>query len=312
MLCRFSVELNTVWDREDRRGKQPFALICISSKRKMSTVGNRQAAAKDLQTPVTILEQLAEDPIFIVRKEVATNPNASAVALAKLIADPEDDGGYLVQEVAGHHHVSAAVLSQIFADRTNWSTRYANCAMSHYLDPIIARHRNTPVEILERLAEDGNVLARSVVAENPNTPVEILERLAEDGLEIDRGYEVSRCDEVRAALASNPHTSAAIFARLASDKCDSVRTAVAGSLYAPESALAILANDPQYNVWHVLRDHPVFQADLQVARNPDTSLERLIALSRSPYSFVRAAVRTHHPHPRQLIQQVIYVIRLIK
>jgi hypothetical protein len=271
---------------------------------------NRQAVAKDPQTPVTILEQLAEDPIFTVRKEVATNPNASVAALAKLIADPEDDNGWLVREVAGHHHASAAVLSQIFVDRTNWSTRYLDCAMSHHLDPIIAHHRNTPVEILEQLAEDGNSWARRVVAGNPNTPLKILERLAEDGLEIDRGYE-GGCDEVRAALASNPHTSAAIFARLASDKCDSVRVAVAGSLYAPEGVLASLASDPQYCVFQALRDNPVCQPDLQAARNPDTSLERLIALSRSPYGFVRAAVRNNHPHLQQSIEQLIYVIKLI-
>jgi hypothetical protein len=275
-----------------------------------STIGNRQAAAKDPQTPVTILEQLALYPIFTVRKEVATNPNASATALAKLIADPEDDRGYLVREVADHHHASAAVLSQIFSDRTNWSTRYGDCALSHYLDPIIAHHRNTPVEILERLAEDGNSWARRVVAGNPNTPVEILEKLAKDGLDIDRGYE-GGCDEVRAALASNPHTSDAIFARLASDKCDSVRIAVAGSLYAPESVLASLTNDPHLHVLRVLRDNPVFQADIQAAKNPDTSLEQLIALCHSPHGFVRAAVRNNHPHLRQSIEQLIYVIKLI-
>jgi hypothetical protein len=145
----------------------------------------RQAAAKDPQMPVKILEQLAEDPIFTVRKEVVNNPNASPSALAKLIEDPEDDGGYLVREVAEHPHASSSILSQIFADRSNWSKRYLSCVLWYDLDAIIAHHQNTPVEILIKLAEDGDSRTRSVVAGNPNTPVEILEMLAEDGLEID-------------------------------------------------------------------------------------------------------------------------------
>lgn len=275
-----------------------------------ATVDNRQAAAKDPQTPVTILEQLAEDPIFTVRAEVATNPHASAIVLAKLIEDREDDGGYLVREVAAHHQTSARVLSQIFADRSNWAERYRSCTLWYDLDAIIAYHRNTPVEILARLAEDGDSRTRSVVAGNPNTPVEILTRLAEDGLEIDRGNE-DGCDGVRAAVAHNPHTPAAIFARLARDKCDSVRIAVAGSLYAPESVLASLARDPQLRVLRVLQDNPVFQADLQAARNPATSLERLIALSHSPYGFIRAAVRNNHPQLRESIGKLAYVLTLI-
>jgi hypothetical protein len=271
---------------------------------------DRQAAAKDPQTPVAILEQLAEDPIFAVRKEVATNPHASATALAKLIKDPEDDGGYLVRSVAEHPHVSAAVLSRIFADRSNWAERYQSCTLWCDLDASIAYHRNTPVEILARLAEDGDSWTRGVVAGNPNTPVEILEKLAEDGLEIDRGDE-GGCDRVRAAVASNPHTSVTIFALLARDKWDSVRIAVAGSLYAPESVLASLARDPQIHVLRALQDNPIFQPDLQAARNPDTSLERLIALSHSPYGFIRAAVRNHHPDLRQSIDRLIYAIELI-
>jgi hypothetical protein len=141
--------------------------------------------------------------------------------------------------------------------------------------------------------------------------VEILESLAEKGLEIDRGYEYDYYEEVRATLASNPNTPAAIFAQLASDKSDSVRQAVAGSLYAPESVLASLARDPQLKVLCYLQENPIFQPDLQAARNPDTSLERLIALSHSPYSFIRAAVRNNHPQLRESLGQLVRVLKLI-
>jgi hypothetical protein len=40
----------------------------------------------------------------------------------------------------------------------------------------------------------------------------------------------------------------------------------------------------------------------KAARSPDTSLG-LIALSHSPYGFIRAAVRNHHPQLRQSIPQ---------
>jgi hypothetical protein len=40
------------------------------------------------------------------------------------------------------------------------------------------------------------------------------------------------------------------------------------------------------------------------------SLERLIALSHSPYGFIRAAVRKNHPQLRQSIEQLVYVLKL--
>jgi hypothetical protein len=94
-----------------------------------SIVGNRQAAAKDPQTPVTILEQLAEDPIFIVRREVANNPNTPAAALAKLIEDPEDEWGYLVREVAAHPHASTAILLQVIGLNVIETVRYGTISM---------------------------------------------------------------------------------------------------------------------------------------------------------------------------------------
>ena len=44
----------------------------------------------------------------------------------------------------------------------------------------LARRRNTPPEILERLANDEDFYVRWHVAENHNTPPETLERLAND------------------------------------------------------------------------------------------------------------------------------------
>jgi hypothetical protein len=270
---------------------------------------DRQIAAKDKRTPVEILEQLAADPIFLVRSEVAINPQASERALTQLIADPEDDNGYLVRDVAEHDNVSVAILTSIYEDRINWSQRYG-CQRWYDLDPIIACNQNTPVAILVELADLGDRWTRGVVACNPNTPVAILARLAEDGLTIDRGSEGS-CDSVRAAVAHNPHTPVEIFARLASDPSDEVRKSVASSSFTPVSVLASLATDPQFHVLRLLQDNPVFEPDLQAAQNLHTSLERLIALSRSPLGFIRAQVRINHPHLRTSIEQLARAIDLI-
>ena len=45
---------------------------------------------------------------------------------------------------------------------------------------VVAGNPNTPVKVLERLANDSVSLIRLHVAENPRTPADILRRLAND------------------------------------------------------------------------------------------------------------------------------------
>ena len=57
----------------------------------------------------------------------------------------------------------------------------------------LARSSNTPIEVLEKLANDGEYSVRCIVAQNPNITVEVLEKLSND----------EDCD-VRCEVAYNP------------------------------------------------------------------------------------------------------------
>jgi hypothetical protein len=52
----------------------------------------------------------------------------------------------------------------------------------------VARHPNTPIEVLEVLSEDGEPRVVDAVAGNPNTPVHILEQIAQEEVDLENGY----------------------------------------------------------------------------------------------------------------------------
>jgi hypothetical protein len=96
--------------------------------------------ARDLQTPIEILERLAQDPNEDVRSTVASNRNLPLATLLQLADDP-----------------SSKVRSQLIHQQFN---------------------RSTPIEILAKLADDPDSNIKMNIARNANTPPEILAQLA--------------------------------------------------------------------------------------------------------------------------------------
>lgn len=78
----------------------------------------------------------------------------------------------------------------------------------------VAKNHFTPVQILEKLANDEVNLVRALVATNPNTPVSVLNKLFSDE------------KIVRDGLSGNPNTPLKLLAVLANDSDKMVRLRV--------------------------------------------------------------------------------------
>ena len=97
-------------------------------------------------TPVSVLEKLADDENSMVRSGVIRNKNTPVAVLEKLTEDKDE---YVRQTLAEDH-----------------SAQHGN--------------RNIPVSLFEKLSTDKNVIVRLCLAENETTPVSIMKKLAED------------------------------------------------------------------------------------------------------------------------------------
>ncbi|OYD90521.1 hypothetical protein CDG76_30290 [Nostoc sp. 'Peltigera membranacea cyanobiont' 210A] len=114
-------------------------------------------AARSNKTPIQVLQQLAKDTDETVRSVVSENSNLPLSSLLELTQDS-----------------SLKVRSGLARKRS---------------------HKKTPVQVLERLANDESAQVRAQVAANLDTPVELLKMLAND-----------QKSEVWRALTRNPNT----------------------------------------------------------------------------------------------------------
>lgn len=93
----------------------------------------------------------------------------------------------------------------------------------------IAKHPNTPLNLLEQLATDKCNHHRYGVALNLNAPLHLLERLAED-----------KSNYVRNCVAKNPHISMELILKLANDPDIDVNEAIIYNPQAPKQTIDTL------------------------------------------------------------------------
>jgi hypothetical protein len=125
----------------------------------------RYGVAKNINTPPHILEKLAQDWRLEVRQAVASNPETPGNVLEILIKD-----WHLRSFIAQNPNTPATALEQL-----TQFFRY---------DWYIVQHPNTPAKLRQRLLEEFSTSVveteRLFVARHSETPVEILEHLAQD------------------------------------------------------------------------------------------------------------------------------------
>jgi hypothetical protein len=100
----------------------------------------------------------------------------------------------------------------------------------------VAENPNTPVTVLNKLAQDKNWRLKAAVARNPSTPNSLLDKLAKE-----------RHWEIRSSVAANTNTSPRILNDLAVDNKFEVRAKVAVN---PKADIGVLAT-----LWGYEKNH---------------------------------------------------------
>jgi hypothetical protein len=114
--------------------------------------------ARNSNTSIEILAELAKDKSKNVRCAVAQNPNISDEILIKFARDADEDVGVRYWAI-WNSRMPAEVLAEIVTSD--------NPGIKH----AIARHPNASAEVLIKLTEDKSVDVVHWVVRNPNCPV---------------------------------------------------------------------------------------------------------------------------------------------
>jgi hypothetical protein len=235
-------------------------------------VHNREILAKNTNTKIEILKQLAFDAEPKVKKAVALRSDLP-IDLIEMMA--EDRQIIAKKFLLRNKSFSESLL-----------TTLAQSSKPKVLQ-MVSLHPNTPISLLEKLATVPS--AKSLVAQNPNVTIEVLEQLAE-----------SNDKEVQLALAKNHKINLDILTKLAFKTKDyallipivenrntqkkakikileqlsqisnfAIRKYVAENLYTPQN---ILMNWAKSQTFYKL--HPY------IAKNPNTSIATLDILAK--------------------------------
>ncbi|AFZ03248.1 hypothetical protein [Calothrix sp. PCC 6303] len=241
---------------------------------KRVTKNTRLAAAGNINTPVSILEQLVGDNDRQVRLAAFLNPHTPSQIIQRW---------YSESAAVNNPQTSGEKLCELL--QSQWL-------------PIrrgVALHQNTPVSILENLSKAKDSQVRMAVAENKKTPKYLLETLAYD-----------RSIVVRYAIVENPNTPSSIIEKLSSSKNQNTRERAALSGNATPEMLQQLAQDFHYYVRRNVAANPktpvaalarlmddIDYVRSHLARNPNLNDEILTRLATDKYTEVRVAVAQH-------------------
>ena len=249
-----------------KRINSPYALASISKK---SDRKSKLNAARNLNTPVPILEQLARDSDETVCEAVTKNPSLPFNTLLELARNSSVRVklSLAYKSSYGNTPPTPPQLLEIFAEDESEQVRAK-----------IAEHPDTPVDILVRLANDSSREVKSRLTRNLNTPVEVLTRL---------GLEENLVNQ------RNPNTPEIVLAQAVRNMkskalADFLKHPVQGSQMS-RSTLAQLATNTNSSVRY------------RVACHPNTSATVLRQLARDSYvATIRAVASNHNTSPETL------------
>jgi Leucine rich repeat variant len=292
----YRVTLANNLSNERQNASELIASLPLKTKLNLTQVveGNELPAkfsiARDLQTPIEILERLAQDPNEDVRSTVASNRNLPLATLLQLADDP-----------------SSKVRSQLIHQQFNRSTPIEILAKlaqdpDSNIKMNIARNVNTPPEILAQLAfaEDPGGWISSSLVNNQNTSVETLEYLGVErhvvnahnkktppnalAAQVDYALtmydaEKNRIFEFLLRDLEGSQMPASSLVKLATNYESWIRARVASHRNTPAATLEQLSNDKSYE--------PILWG---IARNPNSPPALLEKLLREDYQTVAGAM----------------------
>ncbi|MGB8701026.1 MAG: hypothetical protein WCD18_16560, partial [Thermosynechococcaceae cyanobacterium] len=220
--------------------------------------------ARHPHAPVDVLEKLCDFPNSIVHQRIAQNPNTPLSILNELLENGDAETGkiafnrlmVLKEENPTQVFQKSKRLSLIegfdtipILKHSQGTRRFAAQCMNTPIPILealaedtdwvvlgaIGAHPNTPMPILEAFAKGNDISARRGVARNPSTPINLLEILAKD-----------QSVEVRKGVVENPNTPIEMLEKLAYDDESSIRWDVAHS---PRISLNILFKELARDAW---------------------------------------------------------------
>ena len=125
--------------------------------------------ARNTQTPVEILTNLALVQNEFVRQSVANNTSTPIAVLVQLVEDKNDRVALEALENPAFPLEKGVEL---------WKS--GGYKLKHSLALLLARNTQTPVEILTNLAQQNSVEIRATVARNPNLAMSTISKLSRD------------------------------------------------------------------------------------------------------------------------------------
>ncbi|MHA1684299.1 MAG: hypothetical protein ACTSUE_25405 [Promethearchaeota archaeon] len=133
--------------------------------RLLENVNFRMAIAHNENTPPSIIDRLARDNEFKVRKMILFNYKIKPDIL-ELLSKDEIDAVRL--QVACYPYLSSKLCETLAEDK------------NVFIKTEIASHGKFEIETWEKLASDEDERVRFAIAENTNTPINILKKIAKD------------------------------------------------------------------------------------------------------------------------------------
>ena len=175
----------------------------LVKKAKSANYDVREEVARNPLLPQALLEMLSNDAEDLVGWAAVSNPSFPVARLEEFTKKDSKYSGMWMGSVAEHPGCPASLLDAISSNGGHGATA-------------VARHPNTSIKTLTRLAKDRRYYDE--LAQNPACPPAILEVLARD-----------EDDRVRVRVAANPACPAAICEVLVEDKSDWVRSRMAAN-----------------------------------------------------------------------------------
>jgi hypothetical protein len=151
-----------------------------TNKPEYSDVSARRAVAENSNTPVHVLDELANDKDILVQINVARNPNTPSDTLVKMLPKDSITGWIDYNDMGGRREDGEEFVAAI------------------------AENPNTPVYVLEGMARSSQEYIRLFVGYSPYAPAHVLEKLANDEDEATRDQAKSMLQERTEKVKNNP------------------------------------------------------------------------------------------------------------
>lgn len=235
-------------------------------------------AARSHKTPIYVLEQLAKDADEMVRRVVSEDSNSPLQTLLELARDVNINIRLNLLYKSSHKKMETPIqLLEILAQDESEQVRAK-----------VAEHRDITIELLTRLANDTSREVKHAVAKNIKTPVDILEKLSL---------------EENIFAVRNPNTPESVLTRAISQitgykSIETLRNLIKESGWTKGTQMSAKVLDE-------LSYHSDSGVRMEVASHTNTSTKTLERLSNDKNLYVRLEVAQHPNTPPHALEQIV-------